>query len=407
MIINNKKFSLIVIIILSGLLLLGGETKDEKTKLSGYIDVDGGKLYYDITGNGEPIIFLHNGMIHSVVWDGQIGEFSKQYKTICYDRRGYGKSPQTESEYSNVEDLNTLLEELEIKRANLIGISAGARISIDFAIQYPEKVSSLVLVGPVVSGFSFTRHFFLRGGHATIDILNDPKALLNYMLTEDPYSIYSKNEETRLKAIEILKENPQNLDRQRFRLNRDLNLNSISKLNNIKVPTLIISGEFDIPDVHAHSGAINAAIPNSRRVVVNDAAHLVPFEKPPIFNEYVIGFYKNTKLISMIEKEGVESAVEFYMEKINENPDEKYFTEASVNELGYKYLYEGRINESIELFKLNVAGYPKSSNVYDSLGEAYMGKGEKVLAIKNYEKSLELNPENQNAVIKLEELRKE
>ena len=407
MITNNKKLSLIVIIIFSGLLLLGGEKKDENTKLSGYIDVDGGKLYYDITGNGEPIIFLHNGMIHSVVWDGQIGELSKQYKTICYNRRGYGKSPQTESEYLDVEDLNRLLEELEIKRANLIGMSAGARISIDFTIQYPEKVSSLILVGPVVSGFSFTRHFFLRGGHTTIDILNDPKALLNYMLTEDPYSIYSKNEEARLKAIEVLKENPQNLDRQRFRLNRDLNLNSISKLNDIKVPTLIISGEFDIPDVHAHSGAINAAIPNSRRVVVNDAAHLVPFEKPPIFNEYVIGFYKNTKLISMIEKEGVESAVEFYMEKINENPDEKYFTEASVNELGYKYLYEGRINESIELFKLNVAGYPKSSNVYDSLGEAYMGKGEKVLAIKNYEKSLELNPENRNAVIKLEELRKE
>lgn len=379
MIIDNKKVILIVIIIFSGLLLLGRETKDENTKLSGYIDVDGGKLYYDITGNGEPIIFLHNGMIHSVVWDDQIGEFSKQYKTICYDRRGYGKSPQTESEYSNVEDLKTLLEELEIKRANLIGMSAGARISIDFAIQYPEKVSSLVLVGPVVSGFSFTRHFFLRGGYATIDILNDPKAFLNYMFTDDPYSIYREN--------------------------KDLNLNSISKLNNIKVPTLIISGEFDIPDVHAHSGAINAAIPNSRRVVVNEAAHLVPFEKPRIFNEYVVCFYKNIKLISMIEKKGVEFAVKFYMKKINENPDKKYFTEERLNELGYKYLYEGRVVEAIELFKLNVAGYPKSSNVYDSLGEAYMEKGEKELAIKNYEKSLELNPENQNAFIKSEVLR--
>lgn len=405
MIIDNKKVILIVIIIFSGLLLLGREKKDENTKLSGYIDVDGGKLYYDIIGNGKPIIFLHNGMIHSVVWDGQIGEFSKQYKTICYDRRGYGKSPQTESEYSNVEDLNTLLEELEIKRANLIGMSAGARISIDFAMQYPEKVSSLVLVGPVVSGFSFTRHFFLRGGHATIDILNDPKAFLNYMFTDDPYSIYRENKEARLKALAILKENLQNFDRQKFRLNRDLNLNSVSKLNNIKVPTLIISGEFDIPDVHAHSGAINAAIPNSRRVVVNEAAHLVPFERPQIFNEYVIGFYKNIKLISMIEKKGVEFVVEFYMKKINENPDEKYFTEERLNELGYKYLYEGRVVEAIELFKLNVAGYPKSSNVYDSLGEAYMEKGERELAIKNYEKSLELNPENQNAVIKLEVLR--
>jgi len=64
------------------------------------------------------------------------------------------------------------------------------------------------------------------------------------------------------------------------------------------------------------------------------------------------------------------------------------------------------VDDAITIFKLNVAGYPESFNVYDSLGEAYMEKGEKELAIKYYEKSIELNPDNEGGKEKLKELRK-
>ena len=72
--------------------------------------------------------------------------------------------------------------------------------------------------------------------------------------------------------------------------------------------------------------------------------------------------------------------------------------------MGYLSLQNGKINEAIELFKLNVLAYPNSSNVYDSLAEAYMKNGENELAIKNYQKSLELNPDNTNAIRMLEKL---
>src|SRR5262249_53143540 len=77
------------------------------------------------------------------------------------------------------------------------------------------------------------------------------------------------------------------------------------------------------------------------------------------------------------------------------------FQERELNELGYNLIGQKKTQEAVKVFQLNVEAYPESSNVYDSLGEAFMLNGEKALAIENYEKSLKLNPNNANAVEKL------
>ena len=83
-----------------------------------------------------------------------------------------------------------------------------------------------------------------------------------------------------------------------------------------------------------------------------------------------------------------------------------YFEEASINGIGYYLIGQGRFADAIEVLKLNVELFPESSNVYDSLGEAYMKNGDLDKAIENYNKSLELNPENENAKQMLEEIRR-
>jgi tetratricopeptide (TPR) repeat protein len=85
--------------------------------------------------------------------------------------------------------------------------------------------------------------------------------------------------------------------------------------------------------------------------------------------------------------------------------EEYSLDEGEMNGLGYQLLQEGKTKESIEVFKLNVAAFPKSWNVYDSLGEAYMNDGDKRLAIVNYEKSLEMNGSNKGAVEALKKLK--
>jgi tetratricopeptide (TPR) repeat protein len=77
-----------------------------------------------------------------------------------------------------------------------------------------------------------------------------------------------------------------------------------------------------------------------------------------------------------------------------------------MNSLGYRLLGQEKFDDAIRIFALNVERFPNSGNVYDSLAEAYMNKGDKEAAIKNYEKSLELDPKNSEAVEMLKKLRK-
>lgn len=100
-------------------------------------------------------------------------------------------------------------------------------------------------------------------------------------------------------------------------------------------------------------------------------------------------------LLPVIKKGGIEKGVILY-HQLKKNDFDKYaFRESVLNSLGYQLLRDTLITEAIEIFKLNVQEYPESWNVYDSLGEAYLSQGNKSLALKNYQKSVELNPENE------------
>ncbi len=111
-------------------------------------------------------------------------------------------------------------------------------------------------------------------------------------------------------------------------------------------------------------------------------------------------FLQHKNLASEIIKKGGMDSLQASLAKIRklrEDGSDIYFDEASFNRIGYYLMNSGKISEAIEVFKLNVELFPGSFNVYDSLGEAYMKSGDNKNAIKNYQKSLELNPENNNA----------
>lgn len=105
-----------------------------------------------------------------------------------------------------------------------------------------------------------------------------------------------------------------------------------------------------------------------------------------------------------IETSGIEAAVAAFHEA-QAKPDVYYVSEQGINELGYEYLQAKRHKEAIAVFKLDVEAFPGSFNVYDSLGEAYAAAGEKDLAIKNYERSLQLNPNSQGGIEALKKLK--
>jgi len=110
------------------------------------------------------------------------------------------------------------------------------------------------------------------------------------------------------------------------------------------------------------------------------------------------------EFISTLRNKGIQKAIEFYRKQKTANIKAILFTENQINTLGYEYLGNNMIDKAILLFKFNVKEFPESFNVYDSLAEAFMNNGNSELAILNYKKSLELNPDNINAVRMLKKI---
>jgi pimeloyl-ACP methyl ester carboxylesterase len=112
---------------------------------SGIAEVNGTKLYYEVVGEGQPLVLVHAGSFDRRIWDEQFTAFADHYKVIRYDVRGHGKSALPTKPYSDTEDLYRLLQWLHVEKAHLVGLSLGGRIIIDFTLAHPEMVGTLIL----------------------------------------------------------------------------------------------------------------------------------------------------------------------------------------------------------------------------------------------------------------------
>jgi pimeloyl-ACP methyl ester carboxylesterase len=256
---------------------------------SGFVEVEGGRIFYEAAGSGPALIMIHDGLLHHETWNAQFYVFAKTHRVVRWDRRGYGRSDPPEARYSNRDDLLALMKALDLERATLVGCSYGGLLSLEFALDHPERVSSLVLVGPIASGFDFSEHFRTRGGRGVPGFDEPLRRRIEYWASEDPWIMDPGSSEARRTFRHLLMENPQNLaGHSRFALPPPEPV--AARLPLLGLPTLLVVGEADIPDVHSHVGAIEAGIVGSKRVVIAHAGHLVHMERPDLFNETVAAF---------------------------------------------------------------------------------------------------------------------
>lgn len=253
-----------------------------------FVDVEGSKLYYEECGTGpEAVVLIHDGIVHSAVWDDVWPTFCKRGHTIRYDRRGYGRTPASTAWYTETEDLAALLRHRKVTRAILVGSSHGGELSIDFTLQYPSLVRQLVLVGAVVSGLPNNDHFLNRGiaNSQPFDKGDVPGGLSNW--AKDKYLLAPGHDAAKKRLLDLLTANPQDMTHSDYARPTQA---ALPRLKEIRIPTLILTGDADIPDVHAHAGAIEAGIPGSKRVILPETGHLMYLEKPAEFSRAVITF---------------------------------------------------------------------------------------------------------------------
>jgi 3-oxoadipate enol-lactonase len=214
-----------------------------------FVDVEQGKVYYEECGRGATsVVLIHDGIADSAVWDAVWPAFCAKFHTIRYDRRGYGKSPASTTWYYETDDLATLLHRLKVTQAVIVGSSHGGELSIDFTLAHPDMVQQLVLVGAVVSGFPYSDHFYNRGMQNSKPLQkNDVKsAITNW--SKDKYVLAPGHDAAQKRLLEILTASPQDLTHEDYARPTQ---GALPRLQEIRVPTLILTGDADIPDVHA------------------------------------------------------------------------------------------------------------------------------------------------------------
>lgn len=285
-------YRIVTILCLS--LLLGCSAEKEQLQLkTGYIEADGVNLYYEEMGAGETVIMIHGGFLNSAMWDGQFELIAENYRAVRYDVRGHGKSTADSVAFTDTEDLRVLMDSLKIDKAVLMGLSMGGGISVDFALKYPNNVSSLVLVGPGIEGFDYDTELLREFGEklSTAETWDERKTLFAKYWMVGPFrEVEEVNSAVYLKTFDMMHTSTQ---RWMFEPLKQLDENpAFNRLSEIDVPVLAIVGDQDMPVIMNIVDEIELKVPNVTKAVIEGAAHQVNMEKPAEFSRAVLDFLK-------------------------------------------------------------------------------------------------------------------
>ena len=260
---------------------------------NGFAEIGSAKFYYEIAGEGQPLVLVHAGITDRRMWDDQFHVFAQYYRVIRYDRRGFGDTETTTEAYSHHQDLYHLLKFLGIERAFLVGCSQGGKTIVDFTLEHPEKTGALILVASALSGFTFTgqmpgqwQELELADGAGDIERVNE---LEMQIWVDGPHRA---PEQVILRVREIVRK------MNRIALTKSVNLGverpleptAVNRLSEIHAPTQIIIGDLDTPKTLATADFLAERIRGSRKVIMSGTAHLPNMERPEEFNRCVLTF---------------------------------------------------------------------------------------------------------------------
>ena len=266
---------------------------------TGFAQVNGTNLYYEVAGSGDPVVLIHGNFGDSRYFDEQFKSFTKGHKTIRYDVRGFGKSamPVERIRYSDSDDLNALLEFLGISKAHIAGFSMGSGIAVDFVLTYLKRSSSLISIGPWVRGYHSSATEIVSNDFRKIYsklIESGHKAAADLIINCDCFNPFMIPPDIRKRIREINKD---------FLFWHFINVSprlyidppAIQQLEKISVPTLLITAEYDILACREIADIMEKTIPNTKRVDIADATHYMFMEKPDKFNKVVLDFLIENK----------------------------------------------------------------------------------------------------------------
>jgi 3-oxoadipate enol-lactonase len=255
-----------------------------------FVENQGSKIYWDQQGAGEPLLLIMGLSYPSYMWHRSRPVLSKRYRTIAFDNRGIGQSDVPPGAYSMAlmaSDAAAVLDAAGVPSAHLFGVSMGGMIAQEFALQYSERVLSLIL-GCTASG----------GPHA---VQAEPAAIQTLMrrdLTPEeskeaiiPFIYDPATPRERIDEDMAIRmrwyPTPQGYGSQ---LQGIIGWEAYSRISQITAPTLVIHGETDRLIPPANAKLIAARIPGARLVLIPHASHVFETDQPAAAHQAILAF---------------------------------------------------------------------------------------------------------------------
>lgn len=259
---------------------------------TGIINANGAQLYYKASGDGEALVLIHAFSLDHRMWNPQVESFSRHMRVIRYDMRGFGRSsaPQDGVSYAHAEDLAALLAQMGVESVHLCGLSLGGGVALDFALRYPGSTRSLTLVDSVLDGFEWSERqraldgdVWRTGREISIDaararwkshplfvpLMEHPEAWTLFETMVDSYSGWHWQHRNPVAWVDP---------------------DAIDRLTELRIPTLVVAGERDLPDFLEVSNILTWGIHKARQVTLSGVGHLANMEAPEEFNRALITF---------------------------------------------------------------------------------------------------------------------
>ena len=266
---------------------------------SGVLKFDRGTLAWESAGEGPEVVFLHQGLWDSRVWDEQFGVLSRTYRVLRFDFRGYGRSsrPEPGRPYSHLDDLAAVMDAAGVERAALVGNSMGGKVAIDFALTRPGRVSALVLASPALSGFEGTPDEEATWEAAFADVELQIEEAVTAGDLEGAQDLRLRwlwaplgtEEPAGLRIRQIAFENLQELTMDESG-EIPIEPPAAERLGEIEVPTLVLPADHDPPWHERMCLELAEGIRGARLVRIPQTDHVIPLRQPQEFNGVVLSY---------------------------------------------------------------------------------------------------------------------
>lgn len=264
------------------------------------LNFKGRSIYYDVKGSGKPILILNGIMMSTKSWEPFVSSFTENNQLIRLDFFDQGQSERLENsvygQSLQVQVIEALLEELKLAKINIVGISYGGEVAVQFACQYPSHVERLVLFNTTANtnawlaeiGHSWINIGKTRNGQnyyqATIPVIYSPsfyEKRLDWMKKREAYLVPIFSDPSFLDAMERLTNSAETYDAR-------------NELSKIIAPTLIVSTDEDYLTPLANQRELQKLIKDAYLVMIPGVGHASMYEVPMLFSTLVLGFI-NTK----------------------------------------------------------------------------------------------------------------